>query len=126
MKDINNFILEKLKITKDSKNDNRDPDDPKTWVVGDILVCQWGYSMVIVDFYKIIKTTGKSFVLRKLKDKKISGDGWRGECVPIENEFEKNEQDINVRINKYNYVKIKDKGHCSLWTGNPVHYDHMD
>jgi len=126
MKNLNIFITEKLKLDKDTEYKERKPDDPTSWEAGDILVATGGYNMILVYFYKIIKRVGtKSFVVRRLKDKKVSGNGWTGECVAIENEFDPREKEITVRINKYNSVKIEDH-YARLWDGKPEHYDHMD
>lgn len=124
MKNLNNYIFEKLKIDKDSEYKEKS-DDPTTWEVGDILVTSGGYNMILVDFYKIIKKTGKSFIVKELKKKNVSGNGWQGECVAIENEFDDRAQELRVRINKWNSVKIEDH-YASYWDGKPVHYDHMD
>ena len=125
MKDINNYIVEKLHIDKNTKlSAPSDPKDPKTWRAGDILVVIGGYSMVLVDYYQIMRATGKSFIVRHLKDKIVSGSGQRGESVPVEGEFEDN-KDIQVRINKYNEVSI-DGHYASLWDGKPQAFDHMD
>ena len=126
MKNLNNYIIEKLKLNDNIKTQTeKKVDDPTTWDVGDIVVATWGYSMTIVDFYQIIKATGKSFTLRELEQKIVHGDGQRGESVPIEGKFNEREKPINVRINKYGSVKI-DRAYCRLWTGQPVSFDHMD
>jgi hypothetical protein len=126
MKDLNIFISEKLKLDKNSEYKEKKVDDPTTWDEGDILVTSGGYNMVLIYFYKIIKKVGtKSFIVRQLKQKKVSGNGWQGECVPIENEFDQSEKEITVRINKYNSLKIEDH-YARLWDGKPEHYDHLD
>ena len=125
MKDINIFLSEKLNINKDTTIIDKKRDDPTTWKEGDILVTIGGYNMILVDFYKIIKSTGKSFKVKELKKKNVSGNGWQGECVAIENEFESDAKEINCRITKYGGLKI-DGHYANLWSGEPVHYDHMD
>ncbi len=127
MKDINTYINEKLVINKDSINTpikDKKADDPTTWDIGDILVVSSGYNMILVDFYQIIRKTNKSFVVKELKKKIVSGDGWQGECVPLQNEFYRNDE-LSIRINKYNRVKI-DGHYASLWNGKPAFFDHMD
>lgn len=125
MKQIDKFIIEKLHLNKDTKTTEKKVDDPTTWDVDDILVTIGGYNMILVDFYKIIKSTGKSFKVKELEKKNVSGNGWQGECVPVEDKFEKDAQEITCRINKWGDVKIDDH-HARLWDGKPVHYDHMD
>lgn len=124
MNNLSDYILEKLSINKDTEVREK-TDDPSTWSEGDILVTIGGYNMILVDFYKIIKATGKSFKVKELKKKNVSGNGWQGECVAIENEFEPNAKEITCRITKWGGLKIDDH-HASLWNGKPVHYDHMD
>lgn len=124
MRGIDEFLFEKLHLRKDIQTKKVDLDDPSGWQVGDILVSQWGYSMVIVDFYEIIKSTGKTFVLRQLKDDIVSGNGMQGKSVPVEGKYE-DDKEHRVRVNKYNRVKI-DGAYLSLWNGEPVSFDHMD
>lgn len=59
---------------------------------GDIFVCSWGYSMVLVDFYQVTKVskTGKTINVRQLATKVIDGaisspEG--GYVIPIKDRF---------------------------------------
>ena len=126
MKNIHNYLTEKLHVGAGMKSEKLEDDDPRGWNVGDILVSQWGYSMTIVDFYEIVKTTasGKTFIVKHLKDKIVSGNGMQGKSVPVKGEYESNEE-IRARVNKYNRVKI-DHSSLSLWNGEPVYFDHLD
>lgn len=46
---------------------------------GTILTCQWGYGMVLYDFYRIVKYDKKSVILEKLiKDSKLSNINKQG------------------------------------------------
>ena len=126
MKNIYSFISEKLKINSDTiKNTTEsNPSDPNTWRIGDIVYTSWGYNMTIVDYYEIIKRTGKGFTFRKLKDKIVSGNGFQGKSVPLEGEYE-NDKEIKCRINKWGSVRIEDST-AHLWDGEPIYYDHLD
>lgn len=126
MKNIDGYIIEKLHLNKDIKS-KVDLDDPSGWQVGDILVGQCGYSMTIVDFYEIVSITAshKTFVLKHVKDKIVSGNGMQGTSVPDEGHYEDNGKEIKVRVNKNNRVKT-DNTYLSLWSGEPVYFDHMD
>ena len=128
MNNLKEYIIEKFKISKDIANKESNPDDPTTWQVGDILVTSGGYNMILVDFFEIVSKTAKSFKLKKLKNKTISGNGWQGECVPDEGHYDTKEGEITCRINKYGSVRIGGHyGHTAyLWDGKPQHYDHMD
>ena len=124
MKNLVEILLEKLHLNNDTEM-KKDIDDPTTWSEGDILVRSGGYNMILVDFYKITKAMGKSFRVRELKKKNVSGNGWQGECVPIEDEFDPHSKELMCRITKYNSLKIDD-GYAHLWDGKPCHYDHLD
>lgn len=128
MYNISEYLFEKLHVNKDVKNIERKVDDPTTWQKGDILVTTGGYNMILVDFYEITAATGKSFKLKKLKDKIVSGNGMQGECIPDEGHYDTREPEQTVRINKYNSVKVGGTyGHYArLWDGKPEHFDHMD
>ena len=126
MKSIFDFITEKLSLDSNIKINNKDKsDDPTTWEVGDIIYTHWGYSMVIIDYYEIVKATGKSFVVKHLKDEVVSGDGQRGESMPVKGEYEDGGKEIRCRINSRGSVKIDD-GYAYLWDGKPKAFDHMD
>jgi hypothetical protein len=67
-------------------DDDIDPSTPK---VGDILYSSWGYSMTIVDFYKVLKVTpsGKSVSVQRLQSKTVEGHaGYEGYVMPTEHE----------------------------------------
>ena len=48
--------------------------------VGDILSCTWGYSMTLVDFYKVIKVSpsGKSVTVQRLASDCVENADVRG------------------------------------------------
>lgn len=59
---------------------------------GDIFVCSWGYSMVLVDFYQVTKVskTGKTINVRQLATKVIDGaisSPQGGYVTPIKDRF---------------------------------------
>lgn len=59
---------------------------------GDIFVCSWGYSMVLVDFYQVTKVskTGKTINVRQLATKVIDGaisSPQGGYVAPIKDRF---------------------------------------
>jgi len=127
MKAIDKFLVEKLHI--DDKADPKQKskrDDPTQWKVGDIVTAVFHYSMTLVEFYEIIKATGKSFTFKKLKHKIVSGNGMQGTCEPIPGEYdERDSKPVTARINKWGSVKIRDY-YCYWWDGKPEHFDHMD
>lgn len=126
MKNIVYFITEKLKLNKDSNISQVDgPEDPDGWEVGDIITATFHYSMTLVDFYEITKSTGKSFRMKKLEQKITRGNGQEGYCQPIPGKYSKDKEEVLVRVNKWNRVKIKDY-YCSKWEGDDVFFSHLD
>jgi len=128
MKNIDQFIFEKLKLNNQSKlNDTSEEDlnDPSKWKQGDILYGIWAYGMVIPYFYKILKRTPKSFTLVEIKKKLISGH-YNGQFTVVPEEPHKTEnKPVTARINKWGSVKL---GNVILhkWNGEPLHGDDMD
>ena len=125
MKNIVNFVLEKLQINKDTTLEKTDPSDPSKWKEGDIITAVFHYSMTLVDFYEITKATGKSFRMRKLNQKITRGHGQEGYCQPIPGEYAKDKEEVLVRVNKWNRVKIKDY-YCHKWNGGDEFFSHLD
>lgn len=125
MKTILEIILERLKIDKNKKIVNKDPDNPDTWTIGDILCGTFSYSMTLPYFYLIKKRTAKSFTLVELKQKLVSGHyNGQYEVVPKE-PYEEDGKEVTARINKFGDIKVG-RVRLSLWTGKPLHGDDMD
>ena len=128
MKQINNYIIEKLILNKSIKSaEKSDPENPATWKVGDILCGTWGYSMTLPAWYKIIKRTAKMFTVKQIPGKIIKGSRngqWEeiaDTTAPLKGE------EIKARVKKYGGVKIDDKVYVHLWDGKtPLHGDDMD
>lgn len=134
MKKLNQFILEKLKLSKNDNEDHSDIDeihDPTYWEVGDILCGTWSYTMTIPYFYKILKKTGKSFTIIELPKKLVSGhyNSYHFEEVPDETKEPKgkpkNVRIRNVSWDKYGVVAA-DKINLRKWDGKPLVGDDMD
>ena len=131
MKSLNNFIIEKLKLSKDSKliTDPDAPlDDPTYWEVGDIICGTWSYTMTIPYFYKILKRTEKSFTIVELPKKLVSGhyNSYHFEEVPDETK-KPTKKPQNVRIKRgLNAVYIDNRIHLRKWDGKPLVGDDMD
>ena len=107
--------------------------DPSEVQVGDILSCTWGYSMTIVDYYRVTERKAKSIKLEKLENKIISGGGYSGKCMPSNKRAEDRYQTdvagklfrIGVKWSKDVVCRIKDHS-VYFWDGKPDSYDHMD
>lgn len=100
---------------------------------GDILVCEWGVTMSLVDFYKVVSVSGDWVILAKLGDKKVTGDGFSGSTVATStvvggNIRKKMQRGKDYRGNEQIGVIINSSGrqYGQLWDGRPVFYNHMD
>ena len=120
---INEYLSTKI---KDAKYLEKDPNDPSTWEVGDILSGTFGYSMILPRFYKIIKRTAKSFTVVRLEGKIVSGHrNGQWEEIATDDLYDENEPPITARINKHGTVHVKDV-YVTLWDGKPIYGDDMD
>ena len=107
--------------------------DPQDVAVGDILTCSWGYSMTIVDYYRVTERKAKSIKLEKLATKTLTGGGYQGTCMPSnERAADRFQTDIQNKLFRIGVKWSKDvvcqiNGHSVYyWDGKPDHYDHMD
>jgi hypothetical protein len=50
--------------------------------VNDILVCEWGATMTLYDFYKVKKVLPKSVVIVEVGSEKLGGQMWELEVRP--------------------------------------------
>lgn len=128
MKNLNQFITEKFRLSKDDLDRMKDHDDPEDWDVGDVLSGTYGYNMTLPVFYKIVKRTPKGFSVVKLTSKLASGH-YNGSFTKVPDdsclEDDLKKKPINVRINSRGNVVI-DKVYVSLWDGEPVWGNDMD
>ena len=86
--------------------------------IGDILVENYGYSMVLSDFYVVIKKTKCTITVVRLAERIVSGDTCVGEHIPIKGE-------LRGRPETYRNLYFG-RGHVEKWNGKPVAFDHMD
>jgi hypothetical protein len=109
-----------------------------------ILVCIWGATMRMVDFWQIIKETDKTMLVRELQQKQVEETGFlRGKVIPtLEFEQEKDYKtnieegqsrplkNIELRLYKKNDIIFSNKNgfkkYFEIWNGQPVEYDHCD
>ena len=101
-----------------------------TLKVGDILYTSWGYSMTIVDFFKVTKLlTATKIAVVPLNDDISSGQrGYSGEKVPdMTHQTGQREQIVFIRNNQ---AKVALKSGviqtARIWDGKPVYFNHMD
>lgn len=114
-------IRDTFEITgKEAKAGNTEFEEFPEYKPGTILVATYGYSMVLVSFYQIVKRSGKTIYSKEL-EQKITGDNWRGHATPIKDKF-KSSNFITSRL-----PDPKVDGHYArIWDGKPKYYDHMD
>lgn len=99
--------------------------------VGDILSSTWGYSMQIVDYYQVIAVTPKMITVKKIAGKIVSGDGMRGESVPVPNAFVKKTyaweaNEFKRKVLSGGYININESACARRWSGEPLYHDHWD
>lgn len=109
--------------------------------VGDILVSEWGYSMMMVSFFKVVAHKGQqTLVLHELQQKTVKHyDFLNGETVPTDEltipanprvaagngEWEE-QGDFVVRWNPAGYAKLASFAYARPWDGLPRRFDHCD
>lgn len=104
--------------------------DPQDVQVGDILVRNWGYEMVLVDFYKVIERKKSSVKLAKLENKVVNGDPSRGRVVAGDSIVENKTVDgkrFRIGVKWAKDVVCQVDGHaCYYWNGEPQYVDTWD
>ena len=97
---------------------------------GMILESTWGYSMTIVDFYKVVGKRGKTTVdLVRLFNEVTEGSGLQGHAIPVLDTSKANNGHYSARITKDGYLKLSGgiRGTFLVkWDDKPVLFDHMD
>lgn len=89
---------------------------------GAILYSEWGYTMRLVDFYKVIGRTEKRLYLQELKKEIVSGDSWQGNVMPTD-QIENMEKLTAYFSRKY----FRIDGHrLQLFDGKPKMIDTAD
>ena len=106
---------------------------------GDVICLKWGYSMVLVQFFEVTRTTKTCVGLRELKQQPVGNQ--QGYTKPIPGEYEEPSGPYAVHPDKLYTVKqyadealvripawpgSKDYGNASKWDGEEVWFDHCD
>ena len=93
---------------------------------GDIFVCRWGRIDKIVDFYKVIKKTKCTVVIKTLKNKVVEEshrDGPAGsDMVVPSGKFDESQgnSEMKKRIQSDGSLKITSYSWAVKWDGKPV------
>lgn len=129
-----NYLKEALSVSNEQPESNDIPSkdytkQPTDVEVGDILCASWGYSMTIVDFYRVVKRTKATVWLEQLESRNVSGDGWSGTCVPV-NKVKPNKdvdgKPFRINTKPFSFVCKVKSAYLEYWTGKPKAFDRND
>lgn len=101
-------------------------------LVGKVLVNSWGYSMTIVDFYKVVRETEKTVVVVPLKGGETKVEGFlSGTVMPSEVIDGDKQFRLYKRANGSEQCFAGSLGssvmhYLRLWDGRPEHFNHCD
>ncbi len=88
--------------------------------VGDIFYTSWGYDQTNIDFFKIVKISGKRITVKELRQSTTATGFDCGDCVP-EQFFIKDAKEIILGVCKHGGFQIE--GHyAAIWDGKPKGY----
>lgn len=121
-------------MKKNNRNTTSNP-----YKVGDVVYTSWGYSMIIVQFYKVTRVTPSKVGLVELEQNEDYTGYLSGVTTPIlDKEIEGNNspysahEDCLYKVCEDGRVRIPSYrgGHdyksAWRWNGNPVTFDHCD
>ena len=107
--------------------------------VGDVVYISWGYSMIIVQFYKVTRVTPSKVGLVELEQNEDYTGYLSGETTPIiDKEIEGNNSPYSAhedclykvcedgRIRIPSYRGGHDYKNAHKWHGTPLTFDHCD
>ena len=110
---------------------------PEEVAVGDILSCEWGYSMNLVDFYKVLERKKSSIKVARLETKKITDDGFRGKEYPVDRI--KSDRGVDGKLfrivppNRQHYNRVEEQAVIKIkgndvryWNGTALSFDELD
>lgn len=100
-------------------------------VPGTIFVASWGYDMTIVDYYQVVKRTGKSVYVQRIAVSKTGG-GYSGEVSPVKDSFTSAttsrcvlKGDPNDKTNQSISIMVDDH-YAKVWDGKAKYYNTVD
>jgi len=103
---------------------------PHTYKVGDILVSNWGYSMSLNSFYKVVATTPNGLTLQPLGSKldperaASSEPGFYG--YEVADETAVKGTPFKVRCGADNRPKVSSHAWAHAWDGKGQYYNKLD
>lgn len=88
--------------------------------VGDVFYTSWGYDQTNIEYFKIVKISGKRITVKEVYQNTVSTGFDSGNCVPRQ-DFIKDAKDVIVGICKHGGFQIE--GHyAKIWDGKPKGY----
>lgn len=103
--------------------------------VGTILVSEWGYSMQMVTFYKVISRTKETVTLIELESIEVSDGGFlTGKATPSNRIAQQQRNGViepvqpdrrRIKSNR-NYIKVGHARYAEIWDGKPKPFNHCD
>lgn len=92
---------------------------------GQILVSSWGYSMTIVDYFKVDRVTPKGVWLVQIGTKYVTGGGYNGDSMPCEQSTRG--APFFTRASKDGVTRgANSSSRAYPWNGQPVYYNRVD
>lgn len=109
---------------------------PTEFKTGDNLASQWGYSMQLVTFYRVIRgaSVGRFAIIQKIPQKVVASDNWgQAGKVVADFETEATEAPIKRKVLRMHdprdqepFLKISQGEYARLWNGQPLNFDTYD
>lgn len=112
---------------------------PNPYKPGDIVTTTWGYSMTIVDFYEVIRTTPSKVELRELQQEERADGFLSGYTTPkIGCYAPENNGPYSIKPGQLckvrpdgiilipSYPGSRDFNYAGRWSGQPKYYNHCD
>jgi hypothetical protein len=91
--------------------------------VGMIFVHSWGYDQTNIDYYEVIKVSGRMVTLREVQQDRTHTDQLQGYCSPKPGQYRANSKEFKkvVKVSPSDgdlYVSME-YGWCEQWDGQP-------
>ena len=100
--------------------------------VGDILAGTWGATMVIPEFFEVVRKTAKTLYVRRMKKGMLEPNacGQQGYEVPLDPHEYRGDDEFRGRATEYGGICVTMEWHQKVyvkkWNGQPVWADYMD
>lgn len=96
--------------------------------VGDIYYASWGFDQTNIDFYRVMKTNGKSVWLSDMGNTYVNGNScWAGNVIPDGNVTQNPKEWLCRRIGRMGshiYIRGESNRYLRKWDGIPKYESH--